>query len=312
MNFSKKFLERKGIAGPLALQLIFFGFVLFFDLQLINWYDNFYSAIQEKSASDFYSQLGVFIGITLSQALLLGVLSFNADIYEARLKRFFAERWVESHKSTLEADYQISKLDQRIIDDSALAAGKIAVVLPTMIFNLCKGFVFLGLLATYPSNLSQSIGVTIPFLDRYGLCFFGFLYLVVQFSIIKLANGWVFKSERIKRKIEANTRYKLLVQDLSPTELVRLVSKYIKGIVQIRFAVGRAHGINVFVLNLVSSLTFLVPFGIIFNSYVADLITFGELMKVSATYAGFQGSVLYIFNFYKEAFQGLAAVRRLA
>lgn len=307
-----KFIERKGIIGPLALQLAFYGCVLFFDLQLVNWYEDFYSAIQKKSVSDFYVQLSVFVGITFSQALLLGVLSFNADVYEARLKRFFAERWVEAHKATLEANYEMSKLDQRIIDDSALAAEKIAIVLPTMIFNLCKGFVFLGLLATYPSNLSQSIGLTIPFLDRYGLCVFGFLYLMIQFSIIKLANGWIFKSERIKRKIEANTRYKLLIQGLSPTDLVRLVSRYIKGIVQIRFAVGRAHGINVFILNLISSLAFLVPFALIFNSYAADLITFGELMKISATYAGFQGSILYIFNFYKEALRGLAAVSRLS
>lgn len=312
MNFSKKFLKRKGIIGPLALQLTFFGCVLFLDLQLVNWYDDFYSAIQEKSTNDFYVQLVIFIGITFSQSLLLGVLSFNADVYEARLKRFFAERWVEKHKATLEADYEISKLDQRIIDDAALAAEKIAVVLPTMIFNLFKGFIFLGLLATYPSNLSQSIGLSVPFLDRYGLCVFGFFYLMIQFSIIKLANQWIFKSERIKRNIEAKTRYGLMVQGLSPADLVRLVSRYIKGIVQIRFTVGKAHGVNVFLLNLVSSLAFLVPFAMVFNSYAADLITFGELMKISATYAGFQGSVLYIFNFYKEALRGLAAVSRLS
>ena len=312
MNLTNKFLERKGIVGPLALQLAFYSFMLFVDLQLLDWYDDFYSAIKEKSASDFYVQLGVFVGITFSQALLLGVLAFNSDIYEVRLKRFFAERWVDTHKVSFEADYEASKLDQRIIDDAALAAEKIAIILPTMIFNLCKGFVFLSLLATYPSNLSQSIGFTIPFIDQYGLSVFGFLYLMIQFSIIKLASEWVFKSERIKRKIEAKTRYKLLVHGLSATNLVLLVSRYIRCIVQIRFAVGRAHGVNIFLLNLVSSLAFLVPFAVIFNSYAADLITFGELMKISATYAGFQGSILYIFNFYKEALTGLAAFRRLS
>lgn len=312
MNFSRQLLERKGIVGPLGLQLTFYSCVLFFDLQLVNWYSDFYSAIQDKSVSDFYVQLVVFVGITFFQALLLGVLSFNSEFYEARLKRYFAERWVDNHKETFNADYETSKLDQRVLDDATLAAEKIAVVLPALIFNLCKGIVFLGLLSTYPSNLSQSIGVTIPFIDQYGLSVFGFLYLLIQFSIIKLANQWIFKSERIKRKIEAKTRYKLLVQGLSSTNLVLIVSGYIRGIVQIRFAVGRAHGVNVFLLNLVSSLAFLVPFAIIFNSYAADLITFGELMKISATYAGFQGSVLYIFNFYKEALIGLAAVSRLS
>jgi ABC-type uncharacterized transport system fused permease/ATPase subunit len=312
VNFSRQLLERKGIVGPLGLQLTFYSCVLFFDLQLVNWYSDFYSAIQDKSVSDFYVQLVVFVGITFFQALLLGVLSFNSEFYEARLKRYFAERWVDNHKETFNADYETSKLDQRVLDDATLAAEKIAVVLPALIFNLCKGIVFLGLLSTYPSNLSQSIGVTIPFIDQYGLSVFGFLYLLIQFSIIKLANQWIFKSERIKRKIEAKTRYKLLVQGLSSTNLVLIVSGYIRGIVQIRFAVGRAHGVNVFLLNLVSSLAFLVPFAIIFNSYAADLITFGELMKISATYAGFQGSVLYIFNFYKEALIGLAAVSRLS
>ena len=74
MIFPKSFIERKGIVGPLSLQLIFYSLVLFFDLRLVNWYNDFYSAIQEKSSSDFYLQLGVFIGITFSQALLLGVL----------------------------------------------------------------------------------------------------------------------------------------------------------------------------------------------------------------------------------------------
>lgn len=301
------------ISFPLFLQLIFYSLVLFFDFRLLNWYNDFYTSIQQKSIESFYSQILIFLFITFCQAFLLGTLSFNSDVYEARLKRYFAEKWARLRINDAFVPYEKSKLDQRIIDDSNLAAEKIAIIVPTMIFNAAKALTFLFLLSLYPSKVSDFFfGFTCPFLDQYALCIFGASYLVLQLFITQRVNGWIFKSERIKRSIESKARYKMLTRGMNMYSLQFIVFSYVRAVVKIRFTVGKAHGLNIFFINLISSFSIAVPFLIIFHSYVVDAISFGELMKISATYAGFQSASLYVFNFYKELFRGFAAISRLS
>jgi hypothetical protein len=315
MSLRASIIKNQGVLntlGPLLLQLSLYSIVLFLDLRLLNWYNDFYTSIQQKSSHGFFLEILTFASITFSQALLLGIISFNSDIYEARLKRFFAERWVSLQGNSNDSPYEKSKLDQRIIDDANLAAEKIAVILPAMIFNVAKAFGFLILLSFYPSKITDVlVGVSYPLLDQYALSIFGALYLVLQILILRMASSWIYKSERIKRSIESRARYRMLSRGLSMDSLKHIVSKYIGAIVKIRFTVGKAHGLNVFTINLLSAASFAVPLIVIFHSYVADVISFGELMKISATYAGFQGAALYVFNFYKDLFRGLAAIDRL-
>lgn len=308
---SLKGLGLRPVGGPLLIQISLYGIVLYLDLRLLNWYSDFYTAIQHKSAHDFYLQVFAFVAIAVSQAFLLGALSFNSDIYEARLKRFFVERWLSLRGDNNDSPYEKSKLDQRIIDDANLAAEKIAFILPTMIFNIAKALGFLILLSYYPSKITDVIGLTSPLIDQYALCIFGALYLGLQVLVIRMANSWIFKSERIKRSIESRARYKMLARGLSMDGLKDIASIYVGAIVKIRFKVGKAHGLNIFIINLISSASFVVPLLIIFHSYVVDVISFGELMKISATYGGFQSASLYVFNFYKDLFRGLAAIDRL-
>jgi len=300
------------ISTPLFLQLIIYSLVLFLDFRLLNWYSDFYTSIQQKSIESFYFQILIFLFITFCQAVLLGALSFNSDVYEARLKRYFAERWARLRINDEVVPYEKSKLDQRIIDDSNLAAEKIAIIVPTMTFNAAKALSFLFLLSFYPSKVSDFFfGFTCPFLDQYALCIFGALYLALQLFITQRVNVWIFKSERIKRSIESRARYKLLSRGISMYALQFIVLNYVRAVVKIRFTVGKAHGLNIFFINLISSFSIVVPLLIIFHSYVVEAISFGELMKISATYAGFQSASLYVFNFYKDLFRGLAAISRL-
>jgi ABC-type uncharacterized transport system fused permease/ATPase subunit len=292
------------------VQLVLYGGMLFIDLSLVAWYDSFYSAIQAKSHAAFIRELIVFVLLTLSQAVALGLIAFNSELYEAQLKKHFVARWLRTSNFELKAIRQ-EKVDQRVIDDANLSAEKVAVILPALIFNIVKAAAFLILLTQYPTNLvSDAIGW--KGLDKFVLSIFGIAYLVIQYQVLKRANSWVFKSENIKRSIEARTRYKLLSEDMeSKSMLAQECKRYVQSVVKIRVLVGKAHGINVVAINGISSLSFIVPFLAIFSAYETGLITFGELMKISATYSGFQMSALYVFNSYKEALIGLAALNRL-
>lgn len=292
------------------VQLVLYAGMLCLDLYLVDWYDSFYSAIQDKSTSRFIKELLTFISLVLGQALVLGLISFNSEIYEAELKKFFVTRWVSSNVLDVMTLKQI-KGDQKIIDDANLSAEKVAVILPAIIFNLTKALTFLLLLTQYPTTLLSDLTGQEVF-KELELPIFGVTYLIIQFLIIKRANVWVSKSENIKRAVEAKTRYKLLSGAIeNMDQLKQVIQSYTRAIVKIRVLVAKAHGINVTFINSISSISFIVPFIAIFTTYSSGLITFGELMKISAIYAGFQGSSLYVFNTYKEALKGIAALNRL-
>jgi len=292
------------------VQLILYAGLLCLDLYLVDWYDSFYSAIQEKSTSRFIKELLIFIFLVIGQALVLGLVSFNSEVYEAELKKFFVTHWISFNAHDVTSLEQI-KGDQKIIDDASLSAEKVAVILPAIIFNSAKALIFLLLLTQYPTSLLSDL-TGLEVFKELGLSILGVTYLIIQFFIIKKANVWVLKSENIKRAIEAKTRYKLLSGSIeNRDQLEQVAQSYVRAIVKIRILVAKAHGLNVVSINGISSLSFVIPFIAIFTTYSSGLITFGELMKISAIYAGFQASSLYVFNTYKEALKGIAALKRL-
>jgi ABC-type uncharacterized transport system fused permease/ATPase subunit len=293
----------------LLIQLCFFSILLFADLRLIDWYKDFYQAIQVKSITTFYFQIYVFLLIVLIQSLMLGFISYNADLYEASLKKFFVEKWVGNNNILL--PHTLTKLDQRIIDDASFASERIASIFPTLIFNIFKCLIFLFLLSQYKTNFGDLLGISDFWNGSYGLCFFGVLYIAIQLLVVSNANSWVNKSENIKRRAESSVRYKLVSDSHLHGSIIKSINSYVFRIIKIRKIIGRAHGSNVFFINLLSNLTIIVPFLVVFSIYLQGIIDFGDLMKISATYVGFQGSAIYVFNFYKDFFRVLSALNRL-
>jgi ABC-type uncharacterized transport system fused permease/ATPase subunit len=292
-------------------QLFFYALLLLLDLKLVNWYQDFYSAVNKKSLDEFEIQVLVFVGIVTLQALLMAIISFNTDIYEIRIKQLLVNTWLAINDRRLHESHTTSKIDQRIIDDAAFAAEKLSGIIPSLIFNLCKSLIFLYLLSNYPVNTENWIVVKNIWDGQYGLCFFGILYFLIQFNIVQKSSKWVGKSENIKRKAEATVRYVLVNEGTNSTQKLNSINKYLGRIINLRYIIGKAHGSNVFLLNAISSMSIIVPFVIIFDFYVRGQIDFGQVMKITATYSGFQGSALFVFTFYKDFFRGLSAFKRI-
>ena len=302
---------RKGIFVSGISLLLTYTALLWTDVQLTSWYSEFYSAIQEKEQNAFFHCILIFIAIGFSQAFLFASIAILSDLLEANLKAQFANDWAQRSISTLSPQINDQTNGQRIIDDAGLAAEKVANVLPALIFNTMKALVFFLMLMKYSFSTeltcfgAMCITVTNP------IPIACVMFVLVQIAITVKTRKWVARSEDLKRRIELKARSTLAGEASHKIDMKKIVQRYIEQIFKIRIAVAKAHGITSFALNLLGAYSFLIPFTVLFTAYVAGLFHFGELMKISAIFAGFQGSAMYIFNFYKEGFRGWAALTRL-
>ena len=293
-----------------TVALLLYGVLLTADLVLLDWYQHFYTAITARNANAFLRSIVTYIIIAATQALALGLISYSADMWEAELKAYFSKVWSERLSELSVAEIRAQKADQRLIDDAALAAEKIANVFPSLIFNLLKAIAFVAILWTLDvpiqlvvSESSITVSGILPTIS--------IIFVFIQLGIVHRGRIWVSRSEKLKRGLESRARYAIFSDNGNSNLLKKATSRYISGVIKIRRIVGKAHALTTSSLNLSSMLSFVVPFLVIFQAYSLGLIDFGSLMKISATFAGFLGAVNYIFNFYREGFRGLSAVEKL-
>ena len=291
-----------------SVHIVLLSALLATDIILVGWYKDIYSAVLSMNSTDVTRLIYVFLAIVTLQAVINGAAAYVADMHEASLKRYFSVLWRDHHTDIDARSVRTVRLDQKIIDDAILASERLAHILPEMAYNLCKALVFLALLQSSPIDIVFGHSWPLPINP---IVIFGLAYVITQLLVLKNAQNWIDRSENLKRRLESVLRYSLLQSDVSSLAVARSTDKYSKHVYRIRFFVARAHCLNLFYIHLFSSGSIVIPMILSYQAFSSELISFGDFMKIGATYASFQNAFVYIFTFYRSMYQGVSALRRL-
>lgn len=287
----------------LFMQIVCYLILLSADIALVEWYKNFYDSIVASDWNIFLNQIGVYFAIIIIQAVSLGLISNFSEMLDVNIKvqlvRFKLKKKYDS--------YSDSKLEQRLIEDSLLVADKLSGLAPSVIFNVIKVFVFGTMLIVYDSEVqifNQSIDSGFILI----LCFM--LTCLVQILFANMGKSTITKTEDIKRKGELRFRHDIRTS-FNDDKFKELTRRYSNLIIKIRSSSAKKIGAISTLINLSSSLSFIVPFFILFLVHDQSRISIGEMMKISAIYSFLSGSAMQLFNSYSELFKLYAALRRL-
>ena len=308
MTYVKSIYGNKILSLLLGVQVVVYFLIILSDVLLVNWYEYMYNSVMKRDTAQFYSALAKLMGIVLMQATLLALAAYVSDLHEAGLKKFFSSEWREFGASSDIDGIKSARADQRLIDDASLAAERLAHTIPSIFYNLCKAMTFIVILQSF--SITSAFGVGWP-LAINPIVVFGVTYVVLQWLTLKRAKLWVDRTEYMKRNLEARLRYSILSSGRRNMGMTAKIDQYIYGVNRIRFYVTRAHSLNVFSIHWFSLCSMIIPVSLSYGLLVDGSITFGEFMKIGASYASFQNSFTAIFTSYREVFQGASALRRL-
>lgn len=290
-----------------VLSIVILAVGVLLDYFMVEWYEKFYKAIQSKNIDEFYHSVLLFILISLGIALCQSLWGYVSEIMDMHLKTrltsaaaAFGQKF---YGSAVEGN-------QKLIDDASLASEKLSIVLPQTISQIIKATLMILLMIIYAPEsvfiIKADIQIPFPFLISAAL------FTLIQLWISSKYFPFMIKVDKFKRRAENNFRLKILkLNQLKYKTLVKHKKIYIKSIRLIRqYTAIKNFGLSL-AIGVVSSLSYILPFFILFNSYFNDQINFGELMKMSAIFAFFQSSTAYIWTNARELSRGIAAYNRV-
>ncbi len=289
----------------LSIAILAVGVLL--DYFLVEWYEIFYKAIESKDVNAFFNAVSIFVLISLGIAFSQALWGYVSEILDMHLKtQLTSAAAVFGQKFYGTA----AEGNQKLIDDAALASEKLSIVLPQMVSQITKATLMVLLMILYaPQNvfiIKANILIPFPFLISAAL------FTVIQLWISSKYLPFMRKVDKFKRRAENNFRLKIFkLNQLQYRSLVKHKKMYIKSIRMIRQYTAIKNLWLCLALGVVSSLSYILPFVVLFSSYFTDQISFGELMKMSAIFAFFQSSTAYIWTNARELSRGIAAYKRV-
>lgn len=281
-----------------------YGALLWVDICMINWYKDFYDAINQKSSDEFLIQIAYFIAFTTLQAVCFGLIANTSELMEANSKIKIVE-W----KTTGEEGNFIytEKIEQRLIDDALLVAEKITGLIPSLIFNILKIITLMIMLGSYTQEIELN-GINIA----AGAILLGIFLILMctQIYISSMAKKVISRTEDLKRQNELIFRKKIKSIESTP-QLKAIAARYMRHIFQVRGVAAKNIGIITSSLSLTNSLSYVIPFLILFHLFGQSALSLGELMKVAALYGALGNAVQFIFNSYADFFRLFSALKRI-
>jgi len=276
---------------------------LYFDFELLDWYNNFYQAITKKELEIFGEQIVYFLIISISISICQSGFSFISEYLDLELKIIFtkiAQASYFKHPNQRNAN-------QKFIDDASLAAEKLSSLLPMCIFYSIKAIAtFVAIIIWCPVN------VVLIFSDYsfpYPMAFASIIFLGLQIYVSKSYYPFIVRVDRLKRNAENIFRLKILSSN--QMDIISPLIRYLYAVSLIRrFTAARSFLLST-TLGLLNSLSYVVPFVVLFSIFYYDELSFGMLMKISAAFGFFQASVSYLVTNFRELSRGFAAYKRV-
>lgn len=284
--------------------LIIFSINIWLDFKLLNWYNSFYESVINKKLDDFGINIIIYLIISIGIAACLSIFSLLSEYLDLYLKIKFSNSAEKNYNSK----NQSKKTNQKLIDDATLAAEKLSVLLPMFVLNIVKALIsFIAIWFWAPSEIK------IVYLDIkvfYPMPLASIFFALIQIWISNKYYPLVKKADQLKRNAENNFRIKILSQE-NISNISYPLARYLYIISLLRRFYAKKNFILSLSLSSLSALSYVIPFFVLFSLFYFDEMTFGELMRLSATFGFFQNAIGYLFMNNKELSRGVAAYKRV-
>lgn len=289
-----------------AISFLLLGAMLIVDITMLTWYQSFYQSIQNKNQSQFFDNIIKFLFISGCSALATSALNYILELLDLEIKLMLSS--IAINKLSENKRYTAS--NQRPIDDATLAAERLSSTMPMFIFNLIKILTLIALLVLWsPSTLDINIYGS-NFIMPYPLLITSLVFITIQTIIATQYLPLLQRTDKLKRKVENKFRLTLLGLKNSK-DIYGGLKTYLNSINTIRKHTAIKSFMLSVAIGLIGTFSYALPFIALFQFYTNDALNFGEIMKLSATFAFFQNACTYVVTNFRELFRGFAAVKRI-
>lgn len=283
---------------------IIFSINIWLDFRLLNWYSSFYDSIIKKELNEFGINIFLFLLISIGIAVCASFFYLASEYLDLYLKIKF----VDIAEKNSNSKSQSKKTNQKLIDDATLAAEKLSVLLPMFILNIAKASVtFMAILFWAPNQIKLAYFDIKIF---YPMSLASIFFALIQIWISSKYYPLVKKADQIKRRAENKFRMKIISQG-NILNISKPLAQYLDVVSLVRRFYAKKNFIFSLSLGGLSALSYVVPFCVLFSLYYFDEMSFGELMRLSATFGFFQNAIGYLFMNNKELSRGVAAYKRV-
>jgi len=308
--------------------LLLLGAVVGFSLALVylnvlfnSWYKDFYDAIQEKRAQDFYALLGYFT--------FLAILYIALGVYRVYLRQMLEiewRKWLNDWylKDWLkgQAYYRLQLLDrdtdnpdQRIAEDLRLFMGQTLDLGLGLLSSVVTLFSFIAILWVISGPL-EVMGVTIP---GY-MVWAALLYAIAGTWLTHVIGKPLIGLNFARQRFEADYRFSLVrlrensegvaLYHGEPEELANFRGRFGAVISNWWGIMVTQKRLNFFTITY-SQLAIIFPFVVAAPRYFSGAIQLGTVMQISSTFGQVQGALSWFVDAYTLFAEWKATVDRL-
>lgn len=284
--------------------LIILSLNLWLDFKILDWYSQFYQSIIQKNISEFGFNSLKYVIISIGIAICMSLFSLASEYLDLELKVKFS--MMAGNQLNTKGLTQNS--NQKLIDDAALAAEKFSILLPMYIFNAMKALATIIAITLWTPSSIKIIYIDIEI--YYPLLFASLFFLILQIWISGKYYPIVSKTDKLKRRAENIFRVKII----NGTDIINIynaLNSYLRIVSLIRLFSAKNNFFLSIIISGLSALSYVIPYCVLFSLFYFDEMSFGELMKISATFGFFQNATSYLLMNSKELSRGIAAYKRV-
>lgn len=318
--------EERWIArGLLAAVIGMALFLVFIDVQINSWYNNFYNALQKKAVDDFWS---LIIWFSFLAAVYIAVSGYNRYLnllLQIRWRRWLTDQylgdWLQDrvHYRLEIKDYGTDNVDQRIQEDLK----DFASLTLSLGLDLLSSVVTLVTFAHILWKLSGPI--TIP-LGNHGITIDGYMmwvaliYAVIGSWLTQKVGAALTGLNFTQQRFEANFRYDLVrLRENSESiaayggekdEKRNLTARFLDVWNNFRQLMIYNKRLTWFVIGY-RQIAIIFPIMVVAPRYFADKIEFGVIFQTSSAFGQVQGALSWFVTAYGEIAQWRATLNRL-
>lgn len=319
--------EHKWRARGLLGVVIALNFInVYLLVQLNNWYNDFYNALQQYQVESFWPLIGQFTGLAFLYIVIAVYAIYLRQMVQINWRTWLTERYL-SHWMKNQVYYRLQVLksdtdnpDQRISED----INQFVTLTLTLLIGLLKQMTTLVAFGFVLWNLSGAFTVPIGSHEFviYGYMFwFSLIYSVAGTGLAHLVGRKLIGLNFEQQRYEADFRFNMMrVRENSESiafyrgeapEQVGFRERFSKVISNYWQLMRQTKLLN-FYVNGYAQLAIIVPLIMAAPQYFAGTMALGGLMQTISAFGRVQDALSYFVESYDTIAQLAAVIRRLS
>ncbi len=320
--FSEERWSARGLlAAVVALNLL----LVYVSVQLNEWNNDFYNALQNLDKQAFFHQVAKFAVIAAANIIIAVYQLYLNQMLEIRWRRWLTGRYLDewigerTYYRLQLTDHGTDNPDQRIADDLALFCDRTLTLSLGLMSSVVTLFSFIAILWTLSGTLSFPLNGSQINIPGY-MVWVALIYAIAGTVFIHLIGRPLIGLNFNQQRFEANFRFSLVRfrENAESIALYRGEADEIRGFKH-RFAdvvtnwwaiMKRQKSLTWFRAGY-NQIAIIFPFVVAAPRYFAGSIKLGGLMQISSAFGQVQDALSWFVNAYTQIADWKATVDRL-